>query len=387
MLNMIKVRLLEYKAMFPVVIAMTIMAVAFIYVFGIGFGQTYQPPVAIVDEDRSEESRRVVESLIGEKEFETKEYILDEAVNLLESSKVIAVIVIPENYSQDIKANTGTIQFIKISTVMEHYALELALSAIIDRVYGNEEFLNRISQVYTMTNLEMNKENMLATINDTYKDRPMLKTIATAYESDSANYYDSLKQSFMGFILFFSMFTMVFGIGGIVENKQTRVWHRQIVSPIPSHIILGSALIVGFAVGFFQISIMVLTGTYIFDIDLGKSTLALLLVISAYIMAAMSLGFFISSLVKTEQQLSAFTPMIIVSTSMLGGCMWPLEMVSNNFIRTLSIITPQRWAMEGLQQVIIFNGDIGNVIEPITYMLILAIIFFLMAIVPYKKVA
>jgi len=198
--------------------------------------------------------------------------------------------------------------------------------------------------------------------------------------------YDSLKQSFMGFTLFFSLFTMVFGIGNIVDNKQKRVWHRQKVSPITGVQILGSALVTGFLIGFLQIGTMMMSGAYIFNIDLGESMISLLLVISAYIISAMCMGLFISGLVKTEQQLSAISPMIIVSTSMLGGCMWPLEIVANSFIRNLSIITPQRWAMEGLRQVIINRGGLSNIVEPITYMLILAIVFFGLSLIPYRKV-
>lgn len=385
MLNMIIIRFKEYKQIVPVFISMTVMAVGLIYVFGIGFGQGYQPQVAIVNDDKSVESEQIVEALVKDDTYDTQVLQYDDGINALKSGSVIAVIHIPADYSVEFYDGTTQIDFIKTNNVMEHMALEMALEAVINRTFGNKNFLDSVQPAYQMLNLEMNRKELGNTINDLYRDRPMASIEAKTYESDAANYYDSLKQSFMGFTLFFSLFTMVFGIGNIVDNKQIRVWHRQVVSPISGMNILGSALIVGFVVGFLQIGTMMFSASYVFNIDVGESFLALMLVISAYIITAMCMGLMISGFVKTEQQLSAVSPMIIVSTSMLGGCMWPLELVTNPFIRNLSIITPQRWAMQGLQQVIIYKGDLSNVIEPITYSLILALVFFAISIVPYRK--
>ncbi len=386
MLNMIRVRFLEYKPMIPVFISMTVMSLILVYTFGIGFSQEYKPLVAIVNEDNTFESNRIVNELIAMDEFEIIEYEYEDAINLVESSKVIAVIKIPKDYSENVHNGTGVIDFIKTGQVMEHTALELAVKSITERIFGNKDYIDGIEIAYIMSNVNMDREYLENSINDYYNNRPIMIIKSKIYESEAKNTYDSLKQSFMGFTLFFSLFTMVFGIGNIVDNKQKRVWHRQIVSPITGVQILGSALVTGFLIGFLQIGTMMMSGAYIFNIDLGESMISLLLVISAYIISAMCMGLFISGLVKTEQQLSAISPMIIVSTSMLGGCMWPLEIVANSFIRNLSIITPQRWAMEGLRQVIINRGGLSNIVEPITYMLILAIVFFGLSLIPYRKV-
>ena len=385
MLNMILIRFKEYKQIVPVLISMTVMAIGLIYIFGIGFGQEYKPLVAIVNEDESTESQQIVDELLRDDTYESKALDYEDSINELKSGSVIAVLHIPANYSVDFYQGSGKVDFIKTANLMEHMALEMSLESIINRIFGNKNFMDSVEPAYRMLNIEMNQVELGNTINDLYRDRPMATIEASTYESGAANYYDSLKQSFMGFILFFSLFTMVFGIGSIVDNKQNRVWHRQIVSPIGGTSILGSALVVGFVVGFIQIAIMMLTASYVFNIDVGESMMALMLVISAYVVAAICMGLMISGFVKTEQQLSAVSPMIIVSTSMLGGCMWPLEMVSNPIIRNLSIITPQRWAMQGLQQVIIYKGDVSNVMEPIVYSLLLALVFFVISIIPYRK--
>ena len=387
MLNMIRVRFLEYKRLWPVILAMTVMAIVFIYIFGVGFSQEYKSSVSIVDNSGSEESIAFIEGLKELNNFTI--YVLDhdESIKQLEKSDIIATIVIPENYNTAVYDGTASLDFIKTGMLMEHETLKQSIKDIVSETIGNSRFIDSIAPVYGMLNINLNKELLLEAVEDNYRDRPIMVIDSKVYDSDGANFYDSLKHSFMGFILFFSLFTMVFGIGSIVEDKENRIWHRQIVSPLPGTTILGSALIVGFVVGFLQIGMMIISGKYIFDIDLGNSTPALVLVLSAYIIASMSLGLFISSFVKTEQQLGAVSPMIIVSTSMLGGCMWPLEMVTNKLVRGLSLITPQRWAMEGLQKIILYNGNVADVLQQIIYLLILSFVFFIFAMIPYLKKA
>lgn len=385
MLNMIRIRLLEYVRMWPVIAAMTVMAIVFIYTFGVGFSQDFKSGVAVVDQSKSNESNAFVEGLKDLNDFEIVVNDYDKSIQLLEKTDVIAVIVIPADYSENVYTGNSHVDFIKTSSLMEHETLKQSINGIVSETIGNISFVESIKPAYQMLNITMNEDLLLENIEDNYRDRPIMIIDSKVYNSSSANFYDSLKQSFMGFIIFFSLFTMVFGIGSIVEDKENRVWHRQIVSPISGTTILGSALIVGFIVGVFQLGLMVVSGKYLFNIDLGKSTIALMLVLSSYVIASMCLGLLLSSIVKTGQQLGAMSPMIIVSTSMLGGCMWPLEMVTNKFVRGLSLITPQRWAMEGLQKVIIYNGNVSDVLEQIIYLLILALVFFSLAIVPYVR--
>jgi len=385
MLNMIRVRFLEYKRLWPVILAMTVMAIVFIYIFGGGFSQEYKSNVSVVDNSGSEESIAFIEGLKNLDNFSIYVLDYDESIKQLEKSDIIAVVVIPENYNTAVYDGTASLEFIKTGRLMEHETLKQSIKDIVSETIGNSRFVDSITPVYGMLNINLNKELLLEAIEDNYRDRPIMIVDSKVYDNDGANVYDSLKHSFMGFILFFSLFTMVFGIGSIVEDKENRIWHRQIVSPLPGTTILGSALIVGFVVGFLQIGMMIISGKYIFDIDLGNSTPALVLVLSAYIIASMSLGLFISSFVKTEQQLGAVSPMIIVSTSMLGGCMWPLEMVTNKFVRGLSLMTPQRWAMEGLQKVILYNGNVADVLQQIIYLLMLSLVFFIFAMIPYLK--
>jgi len=385
MLNMIRIRFLEYRQNILVLFIMTAMSLVFTYTFGVGFNQGNKQTVIVVDKDGSKESETLIKGLIEADSFDIKSMEYDEAISELQGNQAIAVVVIPKDYYVKAYNQKASLKLIKTGTLMEHTTLRRNLLDITERTIGNYAFISQIEPIYSKLEIPFDGEKIYSRVEETYEHRPMIEIENLYYDSNAKQGYDSLKQSFMGFILFFSSFTMIFCIGSIVEDKQNRVWHRQLVSTIKNSSILGSVLIVGLVIGFIQISFMIVSGKFIFNINLGSNLLALFLIVGGYIAASVSLGLLVSGLVKTEAQLAAMTPLIVVSTSMIGGCMWPLEMVTNPIIRGLSVITPQRWAMEGMESIIVYDGGIGDIKNQLLRLGILTCVFFILAIIPYRK--
>jgi ABC-2 type transport system permease protein len=81
----------------------------------------------------------------------------------------------------------------------------------------------------------------------------------------------------------------------------------------------------------------------------------LLLVVAAFVFCVASMGMMLSNFVSTMGQLSAITPVILTGTSMLGGSFWPLEIVTSKVLLFLSLLTPQRWAIQAIEKIAIHN--------------------------------
>lgn len=386
MINMIRMKFIGYKQNIPLIIIMTAMSIIFMYVFGIGFSQEHKSNVYFVDQSHSEESESLINGMMKTKQFSIIEDTYEKAIQELENGQAIATVIIPENYKTAVREGDIKLKIVKVGNVMEHEILKQHIRVQISQSIGNLTFAQSVLPALKTLKIPMEKDTFINRINAYYQEKKIVQVETSVYEKEGEIQYDSLKQSFMGFILFFSLFTIVFGVGSIVEEKQLKVWHRQLVAPIGGRVILGATLFVGFIVGMIQMSLALGIGKFVFDIDLGGSFIALLLVMAAYVIAAMSLALLIISFVKTEQQLAAISPMIIVATSMLGGTMWPTELVTNKVVKMTAYITPQRWAMQGFKNIIIFRGGIKDVIEPIGYLCILAIVFFTISMIRYRKV-
>lgn len=386
MINIIMIKLKEYKKSLPIIIGMTAMALAFIYIFGIGFSTEYLPVVSVVDEDMSLESQLLIEKLERANKFKFEKRDLDEAIDNLESGNSLAAIEIKKDFGNKLLLGNSEILFYRTGEAVEHNTLDMLLSESSSELQIELGFVTKAERLFKTYNINISEEDIYNSIVENRVNYPAMITNTSTYESNDVKGYDSLKHTFIGFILFFSMYTMVFGIGSIVDEKQLKVWHRQKVSPTSDGSILAGNYITSVLVGSAQLVLMVVISKSLFSIDWGGSTLAIVLVLIAFVITVTAIGLFMSGLVKTQQQLAALTPIVVVSTSMLGGCMWPIEMIKSDFIRSLAGLTPQRWAISGMQKVIIYNGGVSDVIAPIIYLLIMATIFFALAMIPYKKV-
>ena len=170
-----------------------------------------------------------------------------------------------------------------------------------------------------------------------------MTSFRTQGESEWADYND-LMHYVLGFMLFFSTFSMIYVMSDILKEKKQHIFQRNLVTPINRASQLFAKMFVTFLLGFVQISIILLAGKYLFHIHWGGNLGILLLISACYILTFTCLGLFLSSIVKSYDQLGALSPIILVSTAMLGGCMWPIELITN---KGLLIFEPNNAAALG----------------------------------------
>ena len=185
-----------------------------------------------------------------------------------------------------------------------------------------------------------------------------------------------MKHMTIGFALFFSMYTMVFSIGTILYDRQYKTWQRMLVTPVPRSVILGGSLIISYLVGALQLGILIFAGKYLFGMDWGSSTFGVLTVAASFVFAVTCLGLLLAGLVKTHAQLTAVTPLLLTSTAMLGGCMWPLEIVKSQALLTLANLTPQKWAMQGMKGIACYGQGFEAAVPPALVLFGMGLVYF-----------
>jgi ABC-2 type transport system permease protein len=192
--------------------------------------------------------------------------------------------------------------------------------------------------------------------------------------------YNQMVHAAIGFALFFVMYTVIFSIGDHLEERKQGTWQRLLTLPVSRRAILGGSLLGSFALGMVQITLLVLAGKFLFGVNWGANLPGVLLVITAFVFCATCLGLLLSSLVKTTAQLQAVTPVLVVSTSMLGGCFWPLDIVNVPLLLTLARVVPQSWAVTALEDLVGRGAALGSVVPHILVLLLMGILFFGLAL-------
>lgn len=379
MFAVLKVKLLSCKKELPLLLSFVAMMLIFTYIFGSSFtSDDNRPRVNIVDRAENNMSGLLISKLKESNSIEIKESSYEVAESDVEKSKSTGAIVFDKSNQNDINLSMMYINE-TTDTMMIKNILQSAVMA-----YNNNINLTDITYEYLNSkNIETDKKVLSKNITDNLeelKDKRIFYKIESSFIDSTHDGYDNLKQALAGFSLFFSMFLVFFGIGTIIEEKKNHVWQRQLVSPIKNSSILSGNLIATFIVGFINIFVMVYAGKYLFHVDWGSSDLGILLILGTFIFTVTCLGLFISSFFKTQQQLSAIVPVITVSTSMLGGCMWPLEMIRSKTLLFIANLTPQKWALEGIKDMIMYGHGIEAVVTPVLVLLLMGIVYLVLGV-------
>src|SRR5690606_12613710 len=164
--------------------------------------------------------------------------------------------------------------------------------------------------------------------------RPALTIQSSAVEAADDFEYNPRVHTLLGFGLFFASFTIMFGVNNILEERRLGVWDRVIYSPTTRLNMYAGHLSSSYLLGFAQIAIIFLVFRYAFGVPLGQNMAGALLVIAAYTFAIVALGLLLAGLVGNAQQMGVVVPIVCVSSAMLGGAYWPLEIVSSEALLT-----------------------------------------------------
>lgn len=381
MLSIIKLRLLRLKDDVLVFVLMTGMALVLTAVFGISFN-TYRPEIMIVDEDKSNYSEMLIDELKTNNSFNFVVTDMNEASKSVQGGNVSVAMVVYDGFEESlISGSEVSLGFIKIKDDTMILTLQQAVTSIASKMAGAVKVADitsdYISSQDNMTDTEAVRAKTYAGVMDSWKYKNPMNVISTIAHTKNQSGYDGMKHTMIGFTLFFSMYTMVFSIGTILSDKQYKTWERMLISPVSKTSILGGSMVVAYLAGVVQMGVLILCGNYLLGVDWGNSMSGVLMVAAAFIFAVTSLGLMMSGFVKTQAQLGAIVPVVLTSTSMLGGCMWPLDIVNNKVLLFLAELTPQKWAMQGIEGIASKGMGFEAAVFPTIVLMGMGAVFFI----------
>ncbi|MDD3168254.1 MAG: ABC transporter permease [Eubacteriales bacterium] len=367
MVSIIKLRLLRLREDYWIYLIMMLMAFGLTVIFGVSF-HDYKPAVLIVDENRSSYSENLVTELSYNNTFEFSESSRSDAIVQVREGKVLAAIVIGDGF-----------EIMKLKDDILLLTLKQLLTSTASKMTGGARIAD-ITAEYIVSkqpaaDREAVRDAAYRNVMEGWAHRNPISVTSAVADTGAESGYDSLKHSMIGFSLFFSMYTMVFGIGTILYDRQYKTWQRMMITPVSKASVLGGSMIVTYSAGAFQLGILVLAGKFLLGIDWGSSMTGILLVAAAFVFATTSMGLLLSGLVKTQAQLSSITPVLLTSTSMLGGCMWPLDIVNNKILLFLAELTPQKWAIQGMESIASKGMGFEAAVMPALVLVAMGLIF------------
>lgn len=368
---------------------MLLAPILFITVIVYGFeGTEGKCNVCVVDQEQSSYSEEFIKVLKKNEEYSISVKNMLDAKTELVNGTSIAIIKIPKGYERMIidEEHKQSIQIVKLR---DNNRI-IAIKNIVDNIFNQQKVYYHIADV-----AQKGVENVGVPIQD---DQSFKSVIETEYmkkiespiveietmkqklEEDSTD----LSSNAVGIMVMFIMFFIVNSSGMLMDERNNGILDRITISTTRgSGILLGQMLGLLF-VGWIQVVILVLVGKFIYQINWGDTYLGLFIIFTAFLLSVSALGTLISYIAKNRTQIIGLIAIIVMPTSLLGGCMWSKDMMSDTLLKIASF-TPQFWVLDGITNLVSRQGGVSSIYKPSLILCCFTMVFLLPTCLLNKK--
>ena len=224
-------------------------------------------------------------------------------------------------------------------------------------------------------------EEMGQRLQDSSNNETLAITLNSTTQGEEVE-FDVLAYLAPGMALMFLMYTVSYGGRSILAEKTQGTLPRLLVSPTNSAQILGGKVFGIFLTGAAQMLILIGGTSLLFQLKWGDPLGVLILVLVA-VFGATGWGMLITALARTTAQVASVGSAVMLIFGILGGSFIQLDQMPAS-IQTMSRITPNSWALDGFTTLAL-GGTLADLSAPITALLTMGILLFLVSILLFGK--
>jgi len=364
---------------------------------------TINIPVVIVNQDAGNYGNEIVEVLkdIEELSLET-ENTPTAAESRVANGDFMAAVIIPADFSQNIDIYDTTKVTVSIDPAQAQYGR--IITSIIEEIAGGMaiqgEIRYGIREVLMEMGLDENAnpglfqasqaqtEGVIFTqMQRLQTDEPIQLTQVDINGEGVFSWEDNIfALTLPGYIALFAFFVVPTLSTELIKEKEQGSLRRLVASPLSKGTLIGGKVLAFTILVIIQVAILFGLVAVFFDMPLGDSPLGLLLITIALGLTATTLGMLVAAVARSRDQANSIGLLLVFVLGILGGCFNPdtAPFRGEGFMAKVSYYMPQAQTMNAYHTLMILNGTLVEVLPYISYLLGIALIFFLIAIWRFK---
>jgi ABC-2 type transport system permease protein len=278
-----------------------------------------------------------------------------QAAEALRRSEVSAAVVIPEGFDADLRdGEQVTVPVLVPSAAESSQAALAAVSAVVGR-HAAQVQAARFAADRGWRSFE---ENLAAASRLQGADPAVpLRTEVV----DSASNYLPLGFSYSAptMLVLFVFINALAGGAAMIQTRQYGILSRALAAPTRPRDLVGGEALAYLSLTLGQAVLIVAIGALLFGVEWGDPVAAAALVL-VWALVGTGAGMLSGTLFRTPEQAGAIGPAVGIAFGMLGGCMWPLEIVPPS-VRAIGHATPHAWAVDAWVEVLSRGGGLAQV--------------------------
>ena len=337
-------------------------------------------PVAVVDLDRSAISKSILAGLSGDASLGVQWLDRDAAIDLVKQGKLRAAVIVPVAFGEqatralfrpgnkpEIAIHFDPSQAMVMPMVRGMLAQHVMKSVMQSAASGNSSTMSDLrGDINGSTSLPMDEKRDLIGMVDAIErvqkrpsdiggrgnanlpafDMPFA-SVATEVTSGKEKKYNAYSHSFAGMSVQFILF-MGIDIGiGLLLTRRLGLWKRLRAAPVSKTLLLGSTVASTALIATILMLAIFAAGMAIFGVRIEGSVAGFFGVVVCFAMLTSSFGLMLAALGNNPEAtrgLAIFSTLLMV---MLGGA-WVPSFVFPEWLQSLSLFVPPRWAIDGL---------------------------------------
>lgn len=316
-----------------------------------------QERVAVVQADRSAMANALVTELDAAPGLQVVRVADREAgVQRLRSGEVTAVVLVPADFSTTLEAGRSVVlPVLTTGAVGSGGSTLTTIRSVVARQAATVQAAAFATERVGGT-FAQNRARALA-----LQSRAPVAGVRTVVVDSSSNYLPlGFSYSAPTMLVLFVFINAMAGGAAIIQTRRLGIFSRALAAPVrPRDLVLGEGLCY-LTLAAAQAALIVTVGAVVFGVDWGDP-LAAALLIGVWCLVGTGAGLVSGTLFHTPEQASAIGPAVGIAFGMLGGCMWPLEIVPAG-VRAAGHLTPHAWAVDAWVTLLSRGGGVGDIL-------------------------
>lgn len=321
--------------------------------------------LVIVNKDHSSASNELIAKFSAPKFYHITNYSQSykSAEEYLKSGKANQILVIPDDFEKDIYT-TG-----KTNVQIVTNAIDGAAAALMN--------------AYAQSIISDYNNDILTDLTRTSFIQPLQITQSYWY-NPQLNYKNFMVPGIL--VLLVTIISMFLSAMNIVREKEMGTIEQMNVTPVKKYQFIAGKLIPFWIIALFELAFGLFLAKLIFNIPIVGNLGLIFGVASVYLLAALGVGLFISTLVETQQQAMFIAWFFAVVFIMLSGLFTPIENMPQWAIE-LDKINPIAYFIKMIRMIMLKGAGFSDIASPFAAVSIYAVAVLSLAVWQYRKTA
>jgi len=360
------IQIFRNKTMLPIIFLLPIVQLL-VLVFAATF-EMKNINMVVVDQDLSSESRQLIGKFKGSPFFQIQlnTFSQKEAEEFLKADKADLILNIPSGFERNLlKENSANVQLLinAINGTTAGLTNGYASSVIAD--YNRDVIIE---------NINLNPPSSQSNVNIEY----------SFWYNPEMNYKIYMLPGILGILI--TLIGMFLTALNLVREKEMGTIEQINVSPIKKYQFIVGKLFPFLCIALFELAFGLTIGKVIFNIPMLGSLPLLFLFASVYLLVALGIGLFVSTLSSTQQQVMFVTFFIMIVFIMMSGIFTPTESMPV-WAQRANVMNPAAYFMRVIRMILLKGSGFMDIWKSFASLLIYAIIILGLATWKYRKIA